>query len=121
MSLDGSMSLVAAASAAARMDSADGALAYQRLRRLFGQHRPVAHAEQRDARLRAAALVVELDSRGHADQREIAVPPRNLLEGKAAPSCRRRNANLRQKLARLDGRREQADEKVLRSDLARPR
>ena len=51
------MSCVAAASAAARIASADGTLARSAVaRRLLGEHRPIADAQQRDARLGAAAV-----------------------------------------------------------------
>src|SRR5688500_16435574 len=87
-------------------------MADERHSRLLSEHRPVADAQQRDARGPAAALVVEMHGGRDADQREISVTPRNFLKRESAARPGGRNSNLRQELAGLYCCREQSDEKL---------
>ncbi len=112
---------VAAASAAARMHSADG-ICPSSVR--LACSASIGRSPTLRSAIRAPAqrpLIVELDGHRHTDERKIAVTPRDLLKRKTAAFRGWRNTNLRQQLARLEGCREEPDEKIRRGHLSHSR
>ena len=86
------------------------------------EKRPIAEAEQGDARADAPPAVVERDGCGNAGEREIAVTSRELFEGVAGSQSTARgrgNLDVGNELTGLERRREEARQRALEAARAR--